>query len=877
MEYKRGRVAAQILALSMILTLTCSLDTSVWARETEVTKAAISEDTVKEIEPALNYIYINEAELMPGDEQNIVVSWGDGTDEIQKIELTLENEEGEKTFLLFTERTENVFRFQEVFEKGFYHITEIKIENNDTEKRFSMEELEVQAGFSVGIENVEFEKSEHLSMESVTEEYIETQIVTFDESGTATVQDSIAEAMECSGVAEGSQARTKKEEVVVVLDPGHDSKHAGAQGNGVKEEVATFKIATYCKEELEKYEGVVVYLTREDASCPFPKSTSNVDDIAKRVKWAAEKDADVFVSIHLNASDSTSAKGAEVYYSKKSSDGKKLSQKIQNELVKVGLYDRKIKDNDAYRVINASQQQGFPGIIIEHAFITNASDANAYLKTEAGLKKLGVADASGIANYFDLKKIGTKCEIPEGIFTFTNKSTNKCLEIIEDAICLNAASKESAQQFEIVSAGDKTYYIRAVDSGKVLSIKSGAVCLEKQSTSQARQKWYFIENSSGCYYLRTKTGYYLNVETQKDGELCLVGSTATGKTLQWNLTDGDGHLTPQLISATQVKGSVTVKWKSVPDASGYYVYRKTNGEKWTRIATLKSKDTISYTDTSPIEGAVNCYMVRAYNGAILSGYDHSGVSLCVMEQPILAPVSYENGGMILQWQEVLGATKYCVYRKVNGGNWSKITVVNSGEALYYKDCSIKNGTLYYYTVRAFNGNNSSNYHSGQKAIRLSTPKLRSIQNNSDNVTIKWESVKGAEGYRVYRKEKNGKWKSIAKLTGSNSSSYGDKSASCGKTYVYTVRAYYGETQSGYDKTGLSITLPKETYLKYKTTAKVNYRVGPGTGYRTAGTLAKGTNVLVLKGYSKKKNGYTWYKVKINSKTYYVAAAYLKKR
>ena len=65
---------------------------------------------------------------------------------------------------------------------------------------------------------------------------------------------------------------SKTSDIVVVLDPGHDSKHAGSRGNGVKEEVVTLKIAKYCKEELDQYKGIKVYFTRNDEDCPFPES-----------------------------------------------------------------------------------------------------------------------------------------------------------------------------------------------------------------------------------------------------------------------------------------------------------------------------------------------------------------------------------------------------------------------------------------------------------------------------------------------------------------------------------------------------------------------------------------------------------------------------
>lgn len=68
----------------------------------------------------------------------------------------------------------------------------------------------------------------------------------------------------------------------------------------------------------------------------------------------------------------------------------------------------------------------------------------------------------------------------------------------------------------------------------------------------------------------------------------------------------------------------------------------------------------------------------------------------------------------------------------------------------------------------------------------------------------------------------------------------------------------------------------KTYTKYKTTTKVNYRSGAGTSYSTKGTLASGKQIEVENGYSKKANGYTWYRFKMSGKEYYIASKYLKK-
>ena len=81
----------------------------------------------------------------------------------------------------------------------------------------------------------------------------------------------------------------------------------------------------------------------------------------------------------------------------------------------MGLYNRGVKvrqsENgstypdgsvqDYYAVIHQSKRNGFPGIIVEHAFLTNASDYQKYLSSDEKLKTLGEADAKGIIEYIN--------------------------------------------------------------------------------------------------------------------------------------------------------------------------------------------------------------------------------------------------------------------------------------------------------------------------------------------------------------------------------------------------------------------------------------------------------------------------------------------
>ena len=209
--------------------------------------------------------------------------------------------------------------------------------------------------------------------------------------------------------------------LVVVIDAGHGGYDGGAEStfNGVtySEKYMNLKIAQACRDELQKYYGVTVYMTRDDDT--FVK-------LEDRTAYAKSVGADVFVSIHNNSSESGSANGATVFYpnsnynSSIGSTGQGLAQSILNNLTQFGLKNNGVQIRnsesgdtyadgslcDYYNVIRGSKKHGFPGLIVEHAFLSNQSDAEKYLNSDAKLTALGVADAKGIAAYYGLS-VGT--------------------------------------------------------------------------------------------------------------------------------------------------------------------------------------------------------------------------------------------------------------------------------------------------------------------------------------------------------------------------------------------------------------------------------------------------------------------------------------
>ena len=422
-----------VFLMTAILAIT-TVPTPIWANENCENSIAITENAEKDIQdtvtdPRLNYIYVEQPYLESPDTQKIAVSWGDGTENITEMSAVVSGPEGEEIWHA-SEETDTIYLFERAYteqEKGIYQITELNLAIQGVTYTYSLAELGAETVFGV---DEEYEGIEQLSL--VDDEGMSTDIAAYniDEAGNVTEKESLEEAInqataEIPAMMCDDGVQTRNTNLVVALDPGHDSSHAGASANGVREEVLTLKIAQYCKAELENYAGVSVYMTRTSAACPHPGGSS-AKDIEQRVADAAKAGASIYVSIHLNSSKSSSAKGAEVIYPNSSwkpqvgADGKRLAELIEDELVGIGLERRAIYSknttigetyedgsiSDYFTVQISAKEHGIPGIIVEHAFVTNSSDVNNYLNNEAGLKKLGVADATGIAKYFGLEKEG---------------------------------------------------------------------------------------------------------------------------------------------------------------------------------------------------------------------------------------------------------------------------------------------------------------------------------------------------------------------------------------------------------------------------------------------------------------------------------------
>lgn len=177
---------------------------------------------------------------------------------------------------------------------------------------------------------------------------------------------------------------------IVVVDAGHGGNDpgaiypAGSKNPEAVEKELTLDIAQKLRDNLEE-NGIYVVMTRDSDTYPTLK---------ERAELANSINADLFVSVHINAMDNKDEiDGAQVYYHRSSYFGKKLAKLVHENIVEyTALSDKKIQDGSSFYVLKHTKM---PAILAECGFITNAHDRN-YLSTEKGRQALADAISDGV-------------------------------------------------------------------------------------------------------------------------------------------------------------------------------------------------------------------------------------------------------------------------------------------------------------------------------------------------------------------------------------------------------------------------------------------------------------------------------------------------
>lgn len=249
---------------------------------------------------------------------------------------------------------------------------------------------------------------------------------------TAAAKDQVAKIVEQAPLEPLSKIKLPKSPIKglrrIVVDAGHGGKDPGAIGaNGLMEKHVTLAMAKELAARLEEELGCEVILTRKtDIFIPLEERTA----IANKVG------ADLFISIHANASVNRSAQGVETYYlnfskndkaaavaarengtsikqvgdlelilfdlmaNAKINESSRLASEIQKSLVSdlsrhySHVKDLGVKQGPFYVLLGATM----PSVLVESAFISNAVEETR-LQDGQFHEKTASAIVKGVRNY----------------------------------------------------------------------------------------------------------------------------------------------------------------------------------------------------------------------------------------------------------------------------------------------------------------------------------------------------------------------------------------------------------------------------------------------------------------------------------------------
>lgn len=186
---------------------------------------------------------------------------------------------------------------------------------------------------------------------------------------------------------------------VIVIDPGHGGSDSGAIGpTGVMEKSITLRVGNELRRLLTQ-EGATVYMTRSTDKEVSPKRSkaTDIEELQARCDVANQKNADIFVSIHMDSFTNDAAKGTTgYYYSLGNKRSRILADKIRAGVIdQLGTQSRGTQSSNFYVV----KHTDMPATLVELAFISNKTEEQL-MNSEDGIKKAAQGIADGIADYF---------------------------------------------------------------------------------------------------------------------------------------------------------------------------------------------------------------------------------------------------------------------------------------------------------------------------------------------------------------------------------------------------------------------------------------------------------------------------------------------
>lgn len=205
-------------------------------------------------------------------------------------------------------------------------------------------------------------------------------------------------------LASSSSVSSAEKKFVVVIDSGHGGNDPGKIGvDGTLEKDINLQIAQLLKQYLEASD-VQVIMTREDDRGLYSENDNHkkMADMRARCQLINDAAPDLVISIHQNSYHEEAVSGGQVFYYKRSENGKRLAEILQKrfDFILAENNTRKAKANDSYYLLLHVKQ---PIVIVECGFLSNWKESSL-LSSEEYQNRLAWTIHMGIMEYLNTRE-----------------------------------------------------------------------------------------------------------------------------------------------------------------------------------------------------------------------------------------------------------------------------------------------------------------------------------------------------------------------------------------------------------------------------------------------------------------------------------------
>lgn len=342
---------------------------------------------------------------------------------------------------------------------------------------------------------------------------------------------------------------------------------------------------------------------------------------------------------------------------------------------------------------------------------------------------------------------------------------------------------------------------------------------------------------------------------------------------------------PQNVKAVALsEKSISVSWQQAENADSYLIYRSSSATG--QYVEDGSSQSTSYVSSNLQPKTTYYYKVKAVNTAGQSDFS-AAANATTNDIPVTKP-SKPTGvsaqaltatSILVKWQRSVNASLYIIYKASSATG--PFIVADSTADTFYTNTGLTQNTTYYYAVSAKNSageSDKSDVVSAQTPVDLTPPAGLSAKAASvSRIDLSWNSVTGAQLYRIYRSLSQGG--TFTQIDSTQNTSYADTALTANTTYYYKLTAKAGQSVSGFSAvvsattlqdvpavpTGLKATALSSTQIKVECAA-----VSGATGYKFYFCLTA-TGTFNLAGQSA-TNSYTHSQLTADTRYYYKLSA-----